>query len=169
MTDQTAAGGAAVFQQRITQTPGRHGEEELAVLPLLIGQAPFPDHKIEYPARHKTLERRLAETGTRAAVVTRADIQIGEVRPSAAAQTKLEPGLLAAFQQQYTEMSAGGLAGAEKTGSARAKNDDIKVGAAAEALRTARVVKRGRRVYTGILDRRCVHVGFVAYEVQPCQ
>ena len=73
------------------------------------------------------------------------------------------------LQQQHAEMSAGSLAGTEKTGSARAQNNDIEISAAAEALRATRVVKRGRRVYTEILDRRCVHVGFVAYEVQPCQ
>ena len=169
MADQTTACGTAVLQQRIAQTPGRNREKELPMIPLLIGQTPYPDHKIEYPARRKALERRLAKTGTRAAIVTRRNVQIGEIRPAAAAQTQLETGLLAALQQQHAEMSAGSLAGTEKTGSARAQNNDIEISAAAEALRATRVVKRGRRVYTEILDRRCVHVGFVAYEVQPCQ
>ena len=101
--------------------------------------------------------------------MTRFHVKIGEIRPSAAAQAQLETGLLAALEQQHAKPETGGLASAEKTGSARAEDDDVKIGPAAEAQRTARIVSGSGRVYNGVPDRRSIHAGFVAYEVQPCQ
>ena len=139
------------------------------MFPLIIGQPPFPGHKIDHLARRKALERRQAKTGSRTAVVALPDIEIGKIRPPAAAQAQLEARPIAALKQKDAQAATRGLTGTEKTGCPRAKNNDVKRGAAAVSQRGMRIVNSDRRVYSKVLHRKSVHAGFVAYEVQSCQ